>query len=136
VQEPCYGVQSELSCEVRVALLWAPVFACATLIYCLSAIPRPEQYFPLLAWALSDKAAHAIAYGALSILCYRALRGGSGVWAARHAFVLAILVSASYGMTDEWHQYFVPFRTMEAQDLFADVAGSFSALLGWRHMVE
>jgi VanZ family protein len=136
VQEPCYGIRNEWRYEIRVPLLWAPVLVCATLIYSLSAMPRPETYFPFLAWAVNDKTAHAIVYGVLSILCYRALRGASGLWATRHAFVLAILASASYGMTDEWHQYFVPFRTMDAQDLLADVAGSVSALLGWRHMVE
>jgi hypothetical protein len=136
VQQPCYEVRGALSCELRAITHWAPVVGWATLIFCLSAMPRPEAYFPMLAGALNDKAAHAIAYGGLSILCYRALRRASGMWAARHAFVLALLACTAYGLTDEWHQYFVPFRTLDERDLLADVVGSLSALLGWRQMVE
>jgi len=136
VQQPCYQARGVVSCDLRAFTHWTPVVGWAALIFCLSALPSPESYLPMLGWVFNDKAAHVVTYGGLSILCYRALRGASGAWAARHAFTLAILTSTAYGLTDEWHQYFVPFRTMEAQDVLADLAGSLSALLGWRHMVE
>jgi VanZ family protein len=115
---------------------WIPVFGFAVLIFCLSAIPKPEVYLPVLAWLGSDKAAHAIEYGMLAILCYRAFRNAGGYWAARNAFMLAMFASAGYGLTDEWHQYFVPFRSADGFDLLADSLGCLSALLAWRHIVE
>jgi VanZ family protein len=41
--------------------------------------------------------------------------------------VLAALVAAAYGATDEWHQHFVPGRTMEMADLAADTSGAAAA---------
>jgi VanZ family protein len=117
-------------------MYWIPVGLFAALIFCLSSIPTPEMYLSFLQWILGDKVAHALEYGALSILCYRAFRHGSGSWAARHAFVLAVVASAAYGMTDEWHQYFVPSRSADGLDLLADTAGAVSVLMGWRHIVE
>jgi hypothetical protein len=140
----------EPSCELRLAgypnattttastapLYWIPVGLVAGMIFSLSSTPTPEMYLSFLQWAVGDKMAHAMEYGALSILCYRAFRHGSGSWASRHAFVLAVLASAAYGMTDEWHQYFVPSRSADGLDLFADTVGAISVLVGWRQIVE
>jgi VanZ family protein len=124
-----------LSLEAKGFIYWLPVIAFAVLIFCLSAIPKPQLYFPLL-WTGGDKAVHAIEYGMLAILCYRAFRNATGYWAARNAFVLALFASAAYGLTDEWHQYFVPFRSPEGLDLLADSLGCLSALLTWRHIAK
>jgi hypothetical protein len=124
-----------LKVEARGTVYWLPVIAFAVLIFCVSAIPKPQLLFPF-AWGGGDKAVHAIEYGMLAILCYRALRNATGYWAARNAFTLALFASAAYGLTDEWHQYFVPFRSPEGLDLLADSLGCLSALLAWRHIAE
>jgi hypothetical protein len=125
-----------LGLEAKGLAYWLPVMAFAALIFCLSAISKPQLYFPLLSWAGGDKAVHALEYGTLAILCYRAFRNATGYWAAKNAFVLALFASAAYGLTDEWHQYFVPFRSPEGLDLLADSVGCLSALLAWRHIAE
>lgn len=42
----------------------------------------------------------------------------------RFTLWLAIVISAVYGASDEFHQYFVPTRSCDAADWAADVLGS------------
>ncbi len=71
-----------------------------------------------------DVGAHAAAYAVLAMLVLRGItdRHWRGVTFA--AVISAVLVSALYGVTDEWHQSFVPGRTAEARDLVADTIGA------------
>jgi VanZ family protein len=41
----------------------------------------------------------------------------------------AVLAGSLYGVTDEWHQSFVPGRTPAADDLVADAVGSLAGAL-------
>jgi VanZ family protein len=79
----------------------------------------------------TDKLGHALEYGILAVLLYRAFRLGTPEKLARHAFVLAWITAVAYGVTDEWHQSFVPPRVPAASDLLADTVGSLCGLLGW-----
>ncbi len=75
--------------------------------------------------------AHGIEYLVLSALLMRALVAwrpasaapGSGPRLARLGAV-AIAISALYGVSDEWHQTFVPGRAAEAKDVLIDFAGA------------
>ncbi|WP_339061391.1 VanZ family protein [Tepidibacillus marianensis] len=42
----------------------------------------------------------------------------------KKAMVLAVLFSVLYGMTDEWHQAYVPGRTPDIHDLVNDFIGA------------
>jgi len=75
----------------------------------------------------SDKLLHALAYAGLcACVIFAATRGR---W--REATVRVALASAVacvlYGITDEWHQSFVPGRDASAGDVAADALGSFAA---------
>jgi VanZ family protein len=76
----------------------------------------------------SDKLIHGLVYGILSLLFYRALgryRTGRSAGRVRlRAAGLAILAAGLYGLSDEWHQSFVPGRSDSGLDLLADVAGA------------
>ncbi len=115
---------------------WLPVAAYAGLIFYLSSLSHPEAYFPSLVAELGDKVLHAVEYGLLSVLCYRAFRHGAGAWAARYALQLAIVAAATYGVTDEVHQAFVPLREAEAGDLLMDTIGAAIGATGWSWTVE
>src|SRR5512134_943801 len=95
------------------------------LIYWLSSQPG----LPAPPASLGDKGAHALVYGALAALWFRALAAGrlEGLTPPRAA--RAVLWSALYGLTDELHQSLVPTRTSEIADIFADVGGASAAVL-------
>ncbi|MEM7393782.1 MAG: VanZ family protein [Verrucomicrobiota bacterium] len=105
---------------------WIPPVAWALVIFALSAMPprdKPGFYFPGF-----DKIAHLGVYGILGFLVFMAFiretRKTPGA-----AFVLSILIASLYGLSDEWHQSFVPGREVEAMDWVADTfGGAFGAL--------
>ena len=46
--------------------------------------------------------------------------------------VLILMITTAYGLTDEFHQRFVPGRTADVRDLAADTIGAlFGILLVW-----
>ena len=46
--------------------------------------------------------------------------------------MLAILTASVYGVTDEAHQFFVPFRESSWQDWLADTIGAVIGAVSWR----
>ena len=109
----------------QVLWYWAPVVGYAGLIFSLSALSHPEEQLPsFLLKDVSDKVLHAVEYGILALLCYRAFRWAAGPVVARQAVVLAIVTASVFGLTDEVHQLFVPSPRVE----LAGLAGRY----GWR----
>ena len=112
---------------------WGPVCGYAGLIFYLSAQSHPEDDLPsFLLKEVSDKVLHAVEYGILAVLCYRAFRWAAGSAIARQAVVLAILTASVYGITDEVHQAFVPLRESSWQDWLADTIGAAIGAVSWR----
>ena len=99
---------------------WGPVVLYMAAIFVLSGLPRiPVPPGVIFTW---DKVQHVIAYFGLGLVSYRAavlkpIAGSAG------PYVQALLVSAIYGALDEYHQSFVPGRTMSGLDWLADFAG-------------
>jgi VanZ family protein len=79
---------------------------------------------------------HFVEYAVLALLLRWAIRGffpaGTGS-AASHAACWAFVLAVTYGITDEFHQHFVPGRYMDPLDLLMDAIGAAAALLvaGW-----
>lgn len=73
-----------------------------------------------------DKILHLGAYALLATLILGALQPPPGGYRLGQA-LLAATLAAAYGVTDEWHQFHVPGRSMDGWDLVADALG---ALLG------
>lgn len=106
-------------------LLWAPVVAYMALIFGLSAMsnpPAPPQ--------VSDKTEHFAAYAGLALVTLRAVAGGRLRSVRWSAVVIAWTIAATYGVSDEFHQSFVPGRTPDIADVAADALGAAVALLG------
>jgi VanZ family protein len=85
----------------------------------LSIAPLPDQ--------VSDKTGHFAAYAGLALLCVRAVGGGLPCRVVLRVAVLALAIAAAHGIFDELHQWFVPGRSADIRDWFADVSG---ALIG------
>ena len=118
---------------VQVFWYWVPVALYAGVIFYLSAQSHPEDQLPsFLLKEVSDKVLHAVEYGILSLLCYRAFRWAAGPAVARQAVVLAIVTASVFGITDEVHQAFVPLRESSWQDWLADTIGATIGAISWR----
>ena len=105
--------------------LWVPVAAYMSVIFVLSSIPNP----PTVPQPGSDKVLHFLLYGGLAALVVRAAAGGFGRPVTIRTVIVAVIVSALYGATDELHQHFVPPRQMDAWDLAADSVGAAASAL-------
>jgi len=106
-------------------VLWTPVAVYMAAIFytsSLSVIPGPVGYW------FSDTLLHMACYGGLALFTLRALAGGK--WTGVHVGVAiaAWLIAVLYGVTDEWHQMYVPGRTSELRDLVNDAIGALAAV--------
>ena len=76
-----------------------------------------------------DKVVHFALYGVEAFLLYGAIP-----WTGPAAFSLARVLAvtgamAAWGVADEVHQYWIPGRSMEGEDVMADVAGAAAGAL-------
>ena len=104
---------------------WIPAAVMMALLFLASSIPG-SSFALRSGYSL---AAHALTYGLLGVLVLHALAGGR--WrciTGRHA-AGAVVIAGLYGLTDEFHQRFVPGRTADLLDLGADVAGALCGVL-------
>jgi VanZ family protein len=119
----------------QVLWYWVPVALYAGAIFYLSAQPHPHENLPsFLFEKFSDKSLHAVEYGILALLCCRAFRWAAGPAVARQAVLLAIMTASAYGVTDEMHQAFVPFRESGWEDWLADTIGAAIGAVTWRFL--
>jgi VanZ family protein len=71
-----------------------------------------------------DKIVHLFEYGLLGFLVAWALqRRSDRPRSARAIFLGAVGFALLYGLSDEFHQSFVPARSVDAFDVLADLAG-------------
>ena len=83
---------------------------------------------------MSDKTAHGLAYSGLSAVVVWARVDGDWRRIRLRTVILATVLATGYGLTDEFHQLFVPRRSFDWFDLLADAAGAFvaaSAVWAW-----
>jgi VanZ family protein len=105
----------------RDALPWlAALGAWAALIFILSSFPNPPGPRVTEPRAI---AAHLVFYAILGYLAHQAwsrLRGANGPAVALAAWLFAV----AYGISDEFHQSFVPNRDASTLDVLADALGA------------
>lgn len=108
--------------ESKPAIAWALTFSYAVFIFLMSAFPyAPPE--PSLLKPLSSTLKHVFEYFVFGFLLLASFRSNSKT--RKFAFWFAVLFVAFYGMTDEIHQIFVPYRTASITDVLADVLGGF-----------
>lgn len=105
--------------------LWLLVVAWMAVIFALSSqsqLPTPA--------GMSDDArsmiGHLCVYAILAVLLWMALPRG---WPASRRIAVAFAGAMLFGVTDEWHQSFVPHRESTFSDLVLDAIGASVALL-------
>ena len=103
---------------IRLVFL-ALAIAWAGLIFYLSSQPGIDT--PLL-FPGQDKLFHLIVFGILGFFLMGAMKiTGNGY--RRNQVWLVVLIVILYGISDEFHQYFVPGRSTESLDALADGIG-------------
>ncbi|HUI28576.1 MAG TPA: VanZ family protein [Candidatus Acidoferrales bacterium] len=108
-----------------------PVLIWMAFIFTLSSIPGST--LAKIEFPYAHLIAHATLYGILYYLCYRALDHyylRLGKFGHIVVFIFAFLVVGVYGMSDEYHQSFVPGRTEELKDLLIDLSAALIVLVG------
>ncbi|MEE4357070.1 MAG: VanZ family protein [Desulfococcaceae bacterium] len=101
---------------------WMPVVLYCLLIFVQSGFPA---LIPLPAnLPRGDKILHFTAYGLLGMLFFRAFRASCKKKSICFLLFLSIISSAFYGALDEFRQSFITWRTADAGDFLADMAGS------------
>jgi VanZ family protein len=81
---------------------------------------------------VSDKTVHGTVYSGLSAVIMWALVDGDWRRTRLRTVLLATVLTAAYGLTDEIHQFFVPHRVFDWFDLAADAFGAVvAASAGW-----
>jgi VanZ family protein len=105
------------------ALRFLPALAWAALIFWLSS--QPDLPTPPFAFEGFDKLVHAGFYGILTLLLCAADGARPWWW---------VVAAALYGLSDEIHQAFVPGRSTDAIDLFADIMGALLVASVWRRV--
>lgn len=98
---------------------WGPALAYMGMIFYLSS----RSYLPGQISAIPDKVGHAILYAGLGFLLARALTKPVALSKITRGIVAVILATA-YGVSDEFHQSFVPHRTADLADVAADFVGA------------
>jgi VanZ family protein len=103
---------------------WLPVALWGAAIFLASATPAPPTVGPKIPGA--DKAVHFAAYFIFGLLTARALTRSSKLSLPK-SLLLAIVIAAAYGASDEFHQRFVPNRECDLFDWLADSLGAVAA---------
>ena len=104
----------------KARVYWWIAAAWAIVIFLLSSIPGKSM--PQIPGLQYDKVIHALVYSVLGALFFLALRHTSSL-ATGKIVALAALFALAYGLTDEFHQLFVPGRSAELYDALADGIG-------------
>jgi len=108
---------------------WWPAALMMALIFVASA--TPGKSLPGFGYwdAVLKKGAHMAGYALLALALLHGLSGGKPA-SRRHAF-LAVVLAASYAVTDEFHQRFTPGRGPSVADVWIDTFGASIGLLLW-----
>lgn len=98
---------------VRTRRDWVWPIALAAMV--ILASQRPRLASPDITHI--DKVTHFSVYGLLATLVCRLGAGKRGA-------IVAWVVVALFGITDEWHQSFIPGRSSDVADWIADISGA------------
>jgi VanZ family protein len=102
-------------------IYWFPILLYCLLIFIQSSHPSPDI---TPHWPFMDKVLHFAAYALLGALFLRAFNTTRIKQNLKLIIILSILLTSLYGISDEIHQSFVPFRTADVMDALADIIGS------------
>ena len=102
-------------------------FALAVFLYCAAIFLESSHAVPYDVDRLLpgiDKVVHAGMYGVLAGLVATGMRRSGRAYSSRVVFWVPVIFAATYGASDEFHQYFVPGRSCDILDEVSDFGGA------------
>ena len=115
-QQPNFKIQLK-----KFLFYWFPILIYCLLIFIQSSYPSIKSV-PELPYI--DKVLHFFAYALLGALFLRAFKTTRIKNKLKLVLILSVLFSSLYGVSDEIHQYFIPYRNADLMDVLADLLGS------------
>ncbi len=110
-------------------LRFIPMVCIMGMIFYLSHQPYDLLQLPPISG--SDKLLHVIAYGSLAASFLYGLQPFFHKITRPVAGIAVVLFCLLYGLSDEFHQSFIPGRFTSGWDVLADAAGAFLVVLWW-----
>jgi len=111
----------------KIVRFYLPIIIWGVLIYSISNTSVPQVSTAYVVDFTAHKFAHIVEYAILAILLYRALKEEE--INKLEAVIYAIIITAFYGFTDEYHQSFTAGRTTRLRDVIFDTIGAGIGLL-------
>lgn len=118
--------------SIKIKIPW--IFRCILALayaYCIY-LASSEDTSSVSLPPYTDKLIHFVEFG---LLCFMLCWLFSSVFTGTkmiYKTILAIGITSLYGMSDEFHQYFTPHRSVTISDWLADTAGAITAGLLWQ----
>ncbi len=108
---------------------WGPAVLIMVIIFLASSTPGDDlPQFGAFDFSLK-KAGHAFGYALLALGLLRGLSNGKDF--SRREWLLALLLSMLYAVSDECHQILTPGRTPSPIDVMIDTGGAAMGLAVW-----
>lgn len=105
----------------RKIILTLPLIIYSGIIFTLSSFPQPD--FIDLGFQFWDKILHLKAFFIYGLLTITAIQSIKPELSKSRMALLTLVIGFLFGLSDEFHQYFVPGRESDIWDLAADVTG-------------
>ncbi len=109
-----------------IVLRFLPVIVCMGTIYLISDQPTLPR-FSSVSGQITSVIGHFTVYFVLAVLLWWAL--GIVPLSVRKRYAVAFAIAVLYGVSDEWHQSFVPGRNPDVLDIVTDAIGAATGLL-------
>ena len=105
----------------QIIKFWLPVLLFMALIFFLSSIPGAD--IPAL-FVYQDVISHLVTYFILACFFARALKHTYSNLSSLKIILYTVVFAVAYGVSDEFHQAFVPGRVVSGLDVMVDGVGS------------
>jgi len=116
---------SSLSRFSPIFLRGLPLFIWMGVIFFFSSLPGSEHPYQItLSYYMERKGAHIIEYAVLMLLTVRFATAIYSRETFEKILLLAAVFSITYGVSDEFHQFFVPYRGAKMSDVLIDGLGA------------
>lgn len=110
-----------------------PAFGMMAAIFIVSS--QPGDHLCLPSFLSFDKAWHMLEYAFLAATCFFAVHPTLSRQNRTSLSLLVVVFACLYGVSDEFHQSFVPLRTSSFADVIADTLGAaLVAAVCWRRV--